>query len=386
MKYCEHCGKAISDNAAFCSGCGKSCQSAAPARTFCENCGRPLEAGQRFCQGCGKPVGSMPVPVAPVQPVPVTPVQPVPTAPVPMFCENCGHPLVAGRRFCFSCGTPVSSAVPVQTVPVQSVAHQPVTQLDTHQTIPQPIPQPAPQPVYPVPVQPVQPEYNTPAPVTAKKRKMPKWVMAVTAVVLVAAIGLGIFALCGGFIKRAEFPKPPTEESVTEFMAVVLENANNAYDIKDFLFSDRDGFSGNMVFALKNNTLNEAHTSGSFSLQSSVELQRYSISTTLYGRLPGCDIEGAAHEESYELTRDIIIALEKTLCGQSRAEEVLKEYNEMQEFAVRHMQIGYNDGVTQWSSYQLDEKTSVIIYFQDSEESLSAATSWCVSYILRFHP
>ena len=345
MKYCEYCGKAISDNAAFCSGCGKSCQSVAPVRTFCENCGRPLEADQRFCQGCGKPVGSVPIPVLPVQPDPAAQfvLQPAP-----------------------------------RTVP-QSMP-QPMPQ-----PIPQPMPQPASQPVYPVPVQPVQPEYNTPAPVTAKKRKMPKWVLAVTAVVLVAAIGLGIFALCGGFIKRAEFPTMSvSEDSIQDFLNVVIENAKGDYasyvfDLH-FIYVTEPGLSRDYVLSSESTV--QIHIrdwiNGSLKLNPGF----VSIST----RAQGSVFENKSSmysQKQYESARDIIIALEKTVAGKSQADTYLKSYAEMQKQARAWIESEeWIDGTTnnkELGTYRLSDDIEVTITLGCS------AAVWSVSYQIKFY-
>lgn len=59
-KVCPNCGKALSEGALFCSGCGTKFEAApvaeepaAPAKVFCANCGTELEEGTLFCPNCG---------------------------------------------------------------------------------------------------------------------------------------------------------------------------------------------------------------------------------------------------------------------------------------------------------------------------------------------
>ena len=374
MKYCEYCGKAIGDNAAFCSGCGKSCQGAAPVRTFCENCGRPLEADQRFCQGCGKPVGSVPIPVAPVQPVPVTPVQPVPTAPV--------QPDPAAQFVLQPAPRTVPQSMP-QPMP------QPIPQ-PMPQPIPQPMPQPASQPVYPVPVQPVQPEYNTPAPVTAKKRKMPKWVMAVTAVVLVAAIGLGIFALCGGFIKRADFPRPLTEESWAEFIDTVLDNTGGEIAIQDIYvnkITDKFAIGRVLLAKVAGEELLVTNVINALGMGKAEGERTYSLTVA---NITGVHFDQGETEynykEQYDMGRELAIALEKTLAGKSQVGRYVKEYSEMQQYAAECIRDTTNSDGEYWekdmANYWLNDKIEVVISIGGSLRS----NLWGVSYSLRIHP
>ncbi|MCR4754745.1 MAG: zinc-ribbon domain-containing protein [Lachnospiraceae bacterium] len=59
-RVCPNCGKALSEGALFCSGCGTKFEAApvaeepaAPAKVFCANCGTELEEGTLFCPNCG---------------------------------------------------------------------------------------------------------------------------------------------------------------------------------------------------------------------------------------------------------------------------------------------------------------------------------------------
>lgn len=56
---CEKCGAALSEEQAFCTGCGTR-RSEPPksgsSRSFCVSCGGPLDSGAKFCVKCGTPV------------------------------------------------------------------------------------------------------------------------------------------------------------------------------------------------------------------------------------------------------------------------------------------------------------------------------------------
>ena len=56
---------------------------------------------------------------------------------------------------------------------------------------------------------------------------------------LLAALGLGIFALCGGFIKRADFPNSLTEENVSVFIDVVMHSDEKAHAAQFGMFLSR---------------------------------------------------------------------------------------------------------------------------------------------------
>ena len=51
MKYCQKCGKELSDDAAFCSGCGNALF--ADEKKNCPQCGKKLSDDAAFCPGCG---------------------------------------------------------------------------------------------------------------------------------------------------------------------------------------------------------------------------------------------------------------------------------------------------------------------------------------------
>lgn len=53
MKYCEKCGKQLSDEACFCSGCG--CSTADKKKKFCTKCGSEIESEAIICPACGCP-------------------------------------------------------------------------------------------------------------------------------------------------------------------------------------------------------------------------------------------------------------------------------------------------------------------------------------------
>lgn len=56
MRYCEHCGTLLGDEANFCPACGNACQTSEvePKSAFCEHCGAKLDEGDMFCQECGQ--------------------------------------------------------------------------------------------------------------------------------------------------------------------------------------------------------------------------------------------------------------------------------------------------------------------------------------------
>ncbi|MCQ2401541.1 MAG: zinc-ribbon domain-containing protein [Lachnospiraceae bacterium] len=63
-RYCRYCGKEISENAVFCSGCGNAVprqekpKMEAAQPKFCRNCGNELGPGAKFCKACGCQVGA----------------------------------------------------------------------------------------------------------------------------------------------------------------------------------------------------------------------------------------------------------------------------------------------------------------------------------------
>lgn len=242
---------------------------------FCEHCGHGLSDDAVFCSGCGKSCTQE-------------------AAPAPVFCEQCGAQLAPGQAFCESCGCPAAPAQPVQ-IPAQ----------------------PVPNPGY-VPV--------TPAPA---KKKMPKWLLITLISVAAVALAVGIFALCGGFIHRAEIPTVLNENTVALFIDEVYKNSGNDYTIYATAFSYnyvcpeiKDPNSGNFI-----------------DVTFSKEDGRTCVSLYPKGAMPGTD-DYSQYEvywmgENYEYARDFIIALEKTLSGTSKAGDYLDDYQQMHAKAQR---------------------------------------------------
>jgi len=317
MKYCEYCGKPISDDAVFCSGCGRRCQNAVSVQTqaFCEKCGRLLDADERFCQNCGTPVGDVLIQQMPAQPA----------------------------------------------VVMEPIAYQPV---------PQPITQASEQLVL---------TSDMPTSAAANKRKLPKWVLAVTAVVLVAAIVLGIFALCGGFIKRADLPNPLTEENLVEFMGVVAGNAEGDYAC--YAYGAEIAFWAKSTVSKDDAPYDSStvHIRVRDYLNGKVVLKDGYVGITIF---TGGDLLGGGDyiqysKEQYDCARDLIIALEKTLAGKSRADDHLKSYSEMQELAAT-MEAGFADAKE--ITYQLNEKLGCTISISRT------AGHWDVNYRINVRP
>lgn len=82
-KPCAGCGTLNTEEARFCSGCGRSLQpvptSADAAGITCRGCGQPTVPGTKFCPNCGSGL---------------------------VFkCTGCGHELKPGQKFCDECGT-----------------------------------------------------------------------------------------------------------------------------------------------------------------------------------------------------------------------------------------------------------------------------------------
>jgi hypothetical protein len=76
---------------------------------FCENCGHPLDDGARFCDMCGRSVRSDDAPKE--------------EKPVARLCSGCGAEVPAGDVFCQKCGTRYEA--PAQAPKVQQPAYQP---------------------------------------------------------------------------------------------------------------------------------------------------------------------------------------------------------------------------------------------------------------------
>ncbi len=71
-KFCQTCGKARAEGAAFCDGCGTAFATEPVIEDkFCQTCGKPRAEGAAFCDGCGAAFGAAPAAVA------ATPIQTV---------------------------------------------------------------------------------------------------------------------------------------------------------------------------------------------------------------------------------------------------------------------------------------------------------------------
>jgi len=64
MKYCNHCYKALEDDAAFCTACGKSQVEDSTANFRCPVCGKELDRTVSFCPLCGASVTGSSKPVS----------------------------------------------------------------------------------------------------------------------------------------------------------------------------------------------------------------------------------------------------------------------------------------------------------------------------------
>jgi len=76
----------------------------------CVSCGKSVSPNIRFCTGCGAPVGAAPV----SQPTPVASVVEPATSAASLFkpkkvCSSCGSPLKPSSRFCNGCGAQVEA-------------------------------------------------------------------------------------------------------------------------------------------------------------------------------------------------------------------------------------------------------------------------------------
>lgn len=76
---CKMCNTENPDGALFCSSCGGKLE-AAPATRFCPECGAELVGGAKFCGACGKLAEQTPVAAEPVAPAPA----PVSAVPMPV--------------------------------------------------------------------------------------------------------------------------------------------------------------------------------------------------------------------------------------------------------------------------------------------------------------
>jgi hypothetical protein len=155
---CLNCGAEIPDQAVFCPACGV--KAVVPPALVCRQCQAPLLAGAKFCNNCGTLVSQIPAP--------------------PANCPQCRAAVRPDELFCPNCGSKLQVPVfagPVQ--PVQPYVAQPYSQPYAAQPYSQPYNQPYGQP-------PVSP----PAP----PRRRRSGLLIGLALVLVAAIVIGVFA------------------------------------------------------------------------------------------------------------------------------------------------------------------------------------------------
>ena len=140
---CRNCGSLVDPGKKFCGNCG-----APIAPTVCSNCGSALKPGAKFCETCGnlvaprlKTTGDLsstqveppaPPPPAPSpQPAPPQPVYTASVAPTQQpaqslgLCTNCHAPLKPGKKFCGTCGAPVT----VQPAPTELVGPPPAQRM-----------------------------------------------------------------------------------------------------------------------------------------------------------------------------------------------------------------------------------------------------------------
>ena len=145
-----------------------------------------------------------------------------------MHCDNCGTELFAGQRFCRSCGRATDDfseeSTPTQRMPPE---HQVRGARDTATTTP---PRADTSPVYAPPEQnyyqpyaPIQPAHPMPSYVPPRSRSPWGWIIALIAVLLIGAVGLGAFIInrasrppAGRGMKMPPPPPPPpgAEETV----------------------------------------------------------------------------------------------------------------------------------------------------------------------------
>ena len=145
---------------------------ATPVGPACAKCRNPLKPGAKFCNVCGSPVSANPSP-----------------APADAFCPRCGGKVKVGAAFCPSCGNRLQAAAP------QAVsAFAPPAQQTQSQYRPQAYPQYAPSPQYAQAPNP----YQQP-PVRRKKKGA---LVAVILILVLAVVGVGVYALFGNQIKK----------------------------------------------------------------------------------------------------------------------------------------------------------------------------------------
>lgn len=138
----------------------------------CSNCGTPLGDGQAFCPKCGTPKA---------------------TAPKKNICGNCGAELEEGQAFCPKCGHKAGVAV-------DSNVNAAINQFNAG---------------------------------VEKKKKKSKALPIILAVVLVAAIAIGVFVSNTLSEKKAEEARDEYIENVEEFLSLSLTAGSNLEDIAD---------------------------------------------------------------------------------------------------------------------------------------------------------
>lgn len=152
---------------------------------FCTKCGKELSESAMFCVGCGAKVANI--------------------APKKNFCEYCGTEYKDGMAFCAACGADIKSTpIPPRQVP------QP------QRMAPQAQPRTAPQaPSRAVPARPAT---------TAKAPRKKKWLVPVTAVVLVFATVMSLF-VWPGFLKQGT-----AADEISPFSSIALKKSD--YNVK----------------------------------------------------------------------------------------------------------------------------------------------------------
>ncbi|MCL2889580.1 MAG: zinc ribbon domain-containing protein [Eggerthellaceae bacterium] len=111
---CPTCGKQLSVEDAFCSGCGMGMAAIKQQMRLCGNCGLALDSSDLFCVGCGQPVPPVAQVAEAVEAAPaveqaaavVVEEAPVEQAPVVVVgqCANCGFVNAPDAAFCQNCG------------------------------------------------------------------------------------------------------------------------------------------------------------------------------------------------------------------------------------------------------------------------------------------
>lgn len=165
-----------------------------------------------------------------------------------------------------------------------------------------------------IPAYPVQPK---------PKKKKWLWIAAIAAAVVV----LAVFLLSGGFAKRAEFPEDVTEENLTAFAAVVCENMPDGVTCEVW-----ETPSGRYELAFRTDDLTGIRYVSQVSWASSKNGRHRKITVGLGGNMPGIE-DKSGQRPAYTLMKEVVEALEKTLCGYSRSGGYIKSYTTMQKRA-----------------------------------------------------